>query len=97
MTLMQRHPQRGVCLLTAHGDDLTDTRDPSREMMRQVAGAFAEYEKTRLVEKLAAARKRKREDAGKRAEEPACSGSRSWQGMRPGHRTRKPRTPCRRP
>jgi hypothetical protein len=34
-------------------------------MMRQVAGAFAEYEKTRLVEKLAAARRRKREDAGK--------------------------------
>jgi DNA invertase Pin-like site-specific DNA recombinase len=57
--------QRGVRLLTANGDDLTDTKDPSRKMMRQVAGAFAEYEKTRLVEKLAAARKRRREDAGK--------------------------------
>jgi len=57
--------QRGVRLLTANGDDLTDTRDPSRKMMRQVAGAFPEYEKTRLVEKLAAARRRKREDAGK--------------------------------
>jgi len=57
--------QRAVRLLTANGDDLTDTRDPSRKMMRQVAGAFAEYEKTRLVEKLAAARRRKREDAGK--------------------------------
>ena len=56
--------QRGVRLLTANGDDLTDTTDPSRKMMRQVAGAFAEYEKTRLVEKLAAARRRKREDAG---------------------------------
>jgi Resolvase, N terminal domain len=50
--------QRGVRLLTANGDDLTDTTDPSRKMMRQVAGAFAEYEKTRLVEKLAAARRR---------------------------------------
>jgi len=57
--------QRGVRLLTANGDDLTDTRDPSRKMMRQIAGAFAEYEKTRLVGKLAAARRRKREDAGK--------------------------------
>jgi hypothetical protein len=32
--------QRGVRLLTANGDDLTDTTDPSRKMMRQVAGAF---------------------------------------------------------
>jgi len=30
--------QRGVRLLTANGDDLTDTTDPSRKMMRQVAG-----------------------------------------------------------
>src|SRR5215471_5228197 len=57
--------QRGVRLLMANGADLTDTKDPSRKMMRQVAGTFAEYEKTRLVEKLAAARRRKREDAGK--------------------------------
>jgi hypothetical protein len=34
-------------------------------MMRQVAGAL-EYEKTRLVEKLGAARKRKQEDAHRR-------------------------------
>jgi hypothetical protein len=33
--------------------------------MRQVAGAFAKYEKTRLVEKVAAVRRRKREDAGR--------------------------------
>jgi DNA invertase Pin-like site-specific DNA recombinase len=57
--------QRGVRLLTANGDDLTDTTDPSRKMMCQVASAFAEHEKTRLVEKLAAARSRKRENAGK--------------------------------
>jgi DNA invertase Pin-like site-specific DNA recombinase len=37
--------QLGVRLLTANGDVLTDTSDPSRKMMRQVAGAFAEYEK----------------------------------------------------
>ena len=41
-------------------------------MMRQVAGAFAEYEKTRLVaKKLAAARTPKREDVGK------CEGRRA--------------------
>ena len=51
--------RRGVRVLTAGGDDLTDTTDPARIMMRQVAGAFAEYEKRRLVAKLRAARERK--------------------------------------
>ena len=32
-------------LLIASGDDLTDSDDLGRKMMRQVAGAFAEYEK----------------------------------------------------
>ena len=40
---------RGVRLLTASGDDLTASDDPTRKMMRQIAGAFAEYEKARLV------------------------------------------------
>jgi hypothetical protein len=31
--------------LTANGDDLAYTGDPSRKMIHQVAGAFAEYEK----------------------------------------------------
>ena len=35
---------RGVRLLTASRDDLTASEDPSRKMMRQIAGAFAEYE-----------------------------------------------------
>jgi Resolvase, N terminal domain len=39
-------------VLTASGDDLTDTSDPSRVMMRQIAGSFAQYEKARLVTKL---------------------------------------------
>jgi Sulfatase/Resolvase, N terminal domain len=38
---------RGVRLLTAAGDDLTASDDPTRKMMRQIAGAFAEYEKAR--------------------------------------------------
>ena len=49
---------RGVQLLTASGDDLTASDDPTRKMMRQNAGAFAEYETARLVSKLRHARER---------------------------------------
>src|SRR5580700_4870356 len=52
--------KRGVRVLTAGGDNLTDSSDPSRKMMRQIAGSFAEYEKARLVAKLRGARERKR-------------------------------------
>ena len=51
--------KRGVRVVTASGVDLTSSEDPDRTMMRQVAGAFAEYEKARLVGKLRAARDRK--------------------------------------
>jgi len=60
--------QRGVRVLTANGDDLTDDSDPARKMMRQVAGAFAEYEKARIVAKLKAARVRKRKATGRKVE-----------------------------
>jgi DNA invertase Pin-like site-specific DNA recombinase len=56
---------RGVQLLTASGDDLTASEDPTRKMMRQIAGAFAEYEKSRLVAKLKQARDRMRQELGK--------------------------------
>ena len=49
---------RGVKLLTAGGDELTDTSDPTRTMLRQIMGAFSQFEKSRLVAKLHAARKR---------------------------------------
>jgi len=45
-------------VLTANGDDLTDTSNPSRVMMRRIAGSFAQFEKTRLVTKLRGARER---------------------------------------
>jgi DNA invertase Pin-like site-specific DNA recombinase len=64
--------KRGVRVLTANGDDLTDTSDPSRVMMRQIAGSFAQYEKARLVTKLRAARERVREANGK------CEGRKSY-------------------
>jgi hypothetical protein len=59
--------KRGVRVLTASGDDLTETADPSRVMMRQIAGSFSQYEKTRFVLKLRGARERIRE-AGHKCE-----------------------------
>ena len=47
-------------VLTASGDDLTNTDDPFKVAMRQIAGAFAQLEKARLVVKLKGARERKR-------------------------------------
>jgi DNA invertase Pin-like site-specific DNA recombinase len=69
---------RGVRLVTASGDDLTASDDPTRKMMRQIAGAFAEYEKARLVGKLKHARDRKRQAEGK------CEGRKSHAELRPG-------------
>ncbi|HEY6382195.1 MAG TPA: recombinase family protein, partial [Pseudolabrys sp.] len=69
--------KRGVRVLTANGDDLTGSADPSRKMMRQIAGAFSEYEKARLVAKLRAARERKRAATGK------CEGRKSHAELNP--------------
>ncbi|EFI51321.1 Resolvase domain protein [Afipia sp. 1NLS2] len=52
--------ERNVQVLTASGDDLTETDDPLKVAMRQIAGVFAQLEKARLVGKLKAARDRKR-------------------------------------
>jgi DNA invertase Pin-like site-specific DNA recombinase len=68
---------RGVRVFTANGDDLTDASDPARVMMRQVAGAFAQYEKARVVAKLRAARERKRALTGK------AEGRKSHAELRP--------------
>jgi DNA invertase Pin-like site-specific DNA recombinase len=71
--------KRGVRVLTANGDDLTDSSDPSRKMMRQIAGSFAEYEKARLVAKLKAARERKRTASPTHK----CEGRKSWAEINP--------------
>jgi DNA invertase Pin-like site-specific DNA recombinase len=63
---------RGVTVLTASGDDLTNTTDPFKVAMRQIAGAFAQLEKARLVAKLRAARERKRAKGQK------VEGRKSW-------------------
>jgi DNA invertase Pin-like site-specific DNA recombinase len=64
-------------VLTANGEELTDSSDPSRVMMRQIAGAFHQYEKARLVAKLKAARERKKARVGK------CEGRKSWAEINP--------------
>ncbi len=46
-------------------------------MMRQIAGAFAEYEKARLVHKLRHARERQRKERGK------CEGRKAHSELRP--------------
>lgn len=48
--------ERDVRVFTRSGDDLTETSDPFKIAMRQIAGVFAQLEKTRLVAKLKAAR-----------------------------------------
>ncbi len=60
--------QRGVRVLTSSGDDLTDTTDPMKIAMRQIAGAFAQLEKARLVAKLKGARDRKKAATGGKVE-----------------------------
>lgn len=75
----------GVRVITSSGDELTNTGDEMKKAMRQIAGAFAELEKARLVAKLKAARERKRatnarvtlDGRGK------CEGGKSVAEMRP--------------
>jgi DNA invertase Pin-like site-specific DNA recombinase len=59
--------KRGIRVITTSGDDLTDTTDPSRIMMRQFAGSLAEYEKRRLVRKLREARERSGKLGGRKS------------------------------
>lgn len=68
LTLMAR---RGVQVVAANGDELTDTDDEAGVMIRHVLGAFAQMEKTRLVKKLRVARERMRDETGR------CE-SRNW-------------------
>jgi DNA invertase Pin-like site-specific DNA recombinase len=63
--------ERRVRVLTANGDDLTATDDHFKVAMRQIAGAFAQLEKARLVAKLRHARERIRKTKGK------CEGRKS--------------------
>jgi DNA invertase Pin-like site-specific DNA recombinase len=67
--------KRDMRVITASGDDLTDATDPSRIMMRQIAGSFAEYEKRRLVRKLREARERSGKLGGRKTYAEARPGT----------------------
>jgi DNA invertase Pin-like site-specific DNA recombinase len=67
----------GMRVLTASGDDLTESNDSMKVAMRQITGAFAQLEKARLVAKLKAARERTREKMGK------CEGRKSYAEAKP--------------
>jgi DNA invertase Pin-like site-specific DNA recombinase len=75
----------GVRVITAAGDELTDTSDPMKKAMRQIAGAFAELEKARLVAKLRGARERKRATAESTTLDGRgkCEGRKSVAELRP--------------
>jgi DNA invertase Pin-like site-specific DNA recombinase len=57
--------RRNLTIITANGDNLSQTDDPTKKIMRQMAGAFAEYERARLVQKLRAAREKVRQKEGR--------------------------------
>jgi DNA invertase Pin-like site-specific DNA recombinase len=75
----------GVRVITAVGGELTDTSDPMKKAMRQIAGAFAELEKARLVAKLRGARERKRAKAESTTLDGRgkCEGRKSVAELRP--------------
>ena len=62
----------GMRVMTASGDDLTNTTDPMKVAMCQIAGAFAQLEKARLVAKLKAARDHMKTKTGK------CEGRKGY-------------------
>jgi DNA invertase Pin-like site-specific DNA recombinase len=70
--------QRGVALVTSGGDNLTDSTDSTRVMVRQILGAVAQNEKSRLVAKLKAARARKSIETGK-----PCGGRKGYADFSP--------------
>ena len=55
------------------GTDLTESSNPTAQLVRQILGAVAEFEKSALVAKLRAARLRKRKEQG-RCEGPVPFG-----------------------
>jgi DNA invertase Pin-like site-specific DNA recombinase len=67
----------GVSLIPATAPDFFTEDTPTAELVRQVLGAIAQFEKASLVKKLKVARDRKRELTGK------CGGRKSYAEARP--------------
>jgi DNA invertase Pin-like site-specific DNA recombinase len=68
--------RKGLTIISVAEPDLCSD-DPSRKLIRQILGAFSEYEKTMIVLKLRGARVRKRAANG------VCEGRKPY-GTRPG-------------
>lgn len=68
----------GVRVVTAAGLDLSDDSSPERLLMRQIAGAVAGYDKAKTVQRLRAARDRKRALTGR------CEGRKAHVETHPG-------------
>jgi DNA invertase Pin-like site-specific DNA recombinase len=67
----------GVEIIPASAPDFFTEDTPTAVLVRQVLGAISQFEKASVVAKLAAARKRKREEVGK------CEGRKSHQEKHP--------------
>jgi DNA invertase Pin-like site-specific DNA recombinase len=67
----------GVELVPASAPDFFLQETPTAELVRQVLGAVAQFEKANLVAKLKAARDRKRDETGK------CGGRKSYAEANP--------------
>jgi DNA invertase Pin-like site-specific DNA recombinase len=78
----------GFSLVSVMEPDLCSD-DPTRKLMRQILGAFAEYEKSLIVAKLRGARQRTR------AKEGRCEGrtGKTGIGIQPENSTRKRLSP----
>jgi DNA invertase Pin-like site-specific DNA recombinase len=74
-TILADLKRAGFELISVSEPDLCSS-DPTRILMRQMMGAFSQYEKSTIVFKLRAARQRKRKEAG-RCEGRKPYGSRS--------------------
>ena len=55
----------GVTVITAAGDNLTASDDPGRVMIRQVHGAFSQYEKMKIAHRMRSGRQRKIDTEGR--------------------------------
>ena len=67
----------GIEIVPASAPDFFTEDTPTAVLVRQVLGAISQFEKASVVAKLAAARKRKREQVGK------CEGRKSHQEKHP--------------
>ncbi len=75
---LSRLTAMGIRLITSVGVDLTDDSNPERVMIRHMAGAVAQYDKAKTVQRLRAGRERVRAATGR------CEGRKAHVDLNPG-------------